>query len=403
MGSQRVVITGLGAITSVGFGSSRFAEALREGLSGVSKIEIFDTNGFPSTNGCEVRNFEPKRWIFNLNPNELGRSSQFTVAAARMAVEDAGLDPKLLSQESCGVCVGTTEGEAQAIDQIFETWVQEGPQQLNPDIIRQSTADRLSISVALELNLTGEAITISTACSSGNYAIGHAYDLVSSGEVDCMLCGGSDSMGRRAFAGFHRLGAIAQEHCRPFDKERQGILTAEGSGMLFLESLEHATARGANIYAEILGYGLNCDANNMVSPDRESIAKCIRLAHKNANICPEDVDYVSAHGTGTQANDLAESGAIREVFGDNTPPTSSIKSMIGHSMGAASALSTIACAIALNKGFIPPTINCRVPDPECGIDCVPNTARLANLNIVQNNGFAFGGNNAVLILGKCHA
>lgn len=400
MCSRRVVVTGLGAITSVGFGVSEFARALRQGISGVSEIEIFDKVGFPSTKGCEIRSFEPKDWIYNLEPKTLGRSSQFATAAARLAVEDAKIDLKQLSQKCCGVCVGTTEGEAQANDQLYETWVKKGPEHLNPEIVSQSTADRLSISVALELKLSGEAVTISTACSAGNYAIGHAYDLISSGDIDYMLCGGSDSMGRRTFAGFHRLGAIAPEKCQPFDKDRQGILTGEGSGMLFLESLDSAVARNAHIYAEVLGYGLNCDANHMVAPDKKSIANCMRLAHKNANISPEDVDYISAHGTGTHANDLAESEAIREVFGENPPPTSSIKSMIGHTMGAASALSAIACAIALKQNFIPPTINCQTPDRECGIDCVPNTARKANLKVIQNDGFAFGGNNAIVILGK---
>ncbi|MFM2312618.1 MAG: Beta-ketoacyl synthase [Cyanobacteriota bacterium] len=400
MNSRRVVVTGLGSITTVGYGVSEFAQALRNGVSGVSEIENFDKVGFPSNKGCEIKNFEPKDWILNLDTKTLGRSSQFATGAARLAVEDARIDLEVLSREGCGVCVGTTEGEAQANDQLYKTWHEKGPEYLNPETVRQSTADRLSISIALELNLSGEAVTISTACSAGNYAIGHAYDLISSGELDYMICGGSDSMGRNTFAGFHRLGAIAPVQCQPFDKDRQGILTGEGSGMLFLESLESAIIRGAKIYAEILGYGLNCDANHMVAPDRESIANCMRLAHKNAKISPEDVDYISAHGTGTRANDLAESSAIREVFGENSPPTSSIKSMIGHTMGAASALSAIACVIALEQDFIPPTINCRTPDQECGIDCVPNVARKAKLKVIQNNGFAFGGNNAIVILGQ---
>lgn len=403
MKSRRVVVTGLGVISSIGFGASKFAQALRQGSNGISEISIFDTEGFPSKRGGEVKGFEPHHWITTLNPTSLGRSSQFAVAAARLAVEDAGMPLDMLSQSRCGVCVGTTEGESQATDQIYEKWVQEGPEYLDPLVIAHSTADRLAISVALELNLHGEALTLSNACSAGNYAIGHAYDLISSGDADYMLCGGSDSMGRKTFAGFHRYGAVAPEECQPFDQDRKGMMTAEGSGMMLLEDLDHAMARSAPIYAEVLGYGLNCDAKHVVAPDQDSIANCIRIAHQNAGIRPEEVDYISGHGTGTKANDLAESSAIRQVFLDQAPPTSSIKSMIGHAMGAASALSAIACVIALKEGFIPPTANVKVPDPECGLDCVPEKARPTQLNIVQNNGFAFGGNNAIVVLSRwCH-
>lgn len=400
MQSRRVVVTGLGVISSVGCGATEFAKALRNGMSGISEIEIFDTEGFPSQNGGEVKRFKPSQWIKSLNPQVLGRSSQFAVAAAKLAVEDAQISPEFLSEYGCGVCVGTTEGESQATDHIYEQWAREGPQALDAQLIASSTADRLSVSVALELDLSGEAITLSNACSAGNYAIGHAYDLISSGETDYMLCGGSDSMGRKTFAGFHRYGAVAPQTCQPFDRDRQGMMTAEGSGMLFLESLDSAIAREAPIYAEILGYGLNCDANHMVAPNQESIATCMRLAHYNSGVSPDKIDYISAHGTGTRANDLAESSAIRNVFGKDTPPTSSIKSMLGHAMGAASALSAIACVIALHDGFIPPTLNVKTPDADCGLDCVPETSRSVPLNIVQNNGFAFGGNNAIVILSR---
>jgi 3-oxoacyl-[acyl-carrier-protein] synthase II len=212
-----------------------------------------------------------------------------------------------------------------------------------------------------------------------------------------MLCGGADAMSRKSFSGFYRLGAIAPEVCQPFDRNRKGILTGEGAGMLLLESLESALQRGAPIHAEVLGYGLTCDANHPVAPDQKSIATCMRVAHQNAGIRPGDVDYISAHGTGTQANDQTETAAIREVFGSAPPPTSSIKSMLGHTMGAASALSSIACVLAMKEGFIPPTINHVEDDPNCLIDCVPNQARPADLRIVQNNAFAFFGNNAIVI------
>ncbi len=210
-------------------------------------------------------------------------------------------------------------------------------------------------------------------------------------------------MCRKTFTGFYRLGTIAPEVCRPFDVNRQGILTGEGAGVLLLESLESALARNARIYAEVLGYGLNCDAYHPVAPNQDSVAQCMQLALDGAGVKPEDVDFVSAHGTGTKANDVTEARAIRQVFGDDTPRTVSIKSMLGHSMGAASALSSIACALAITEGFIPPTINHVETDPECNVDCVPNEAIEADLRVVQNNGLAFGGNNSVVIFGKYEA
>lgn len=398
---KRVVITGIGTVTSVGFGVSAFANALRKGASGVSTISAFDTSGFSTTKGCEVRDFKAEQWIQRINLDSIGRSSQFSIAAASMAIKDAGIDPKMLSKKRTGVCVGTTDGESQVIDFLTEQWLSLSPKQLDRNLISQVPSDRISVAVAQEFDLHGEAITISTACAAGNYAIGHAWDLISSGESNFMLCGGADSMCRKTFAGFYRLGTIAPEACQPFDKDRKGILTGEGAGILFLEDLDSATERGATIYAEILGYGLNCDANHMVAPDKNSIVNCMRLAHESAQINSSDIDYISAHGTGTQSNDQTEASAIKEVFQGQSPPTSSIKSMIGHTMGAASALSGAACAIALKQGFIPPTINHRTPDPNCEVDCVPNFSRPANLNIVQNNAFAFGGNNSIVIFSKC--
>jgi 3-oxoacyl-[acyl-carrier-protein] synthase II len=206
---------------------------------------------------------------------------------------------------------------------------------------------------------------------------------------------------RKTFAGFYRLGTIAPERCQPFDRDRRGILTGEGAAILVMETLASATARGARIYAEVLGYGLNCDAHHPVAPDRDSLARCIELAHHNAGVRPDQIDFISAHGTGTKANDVTEVGAIRQVF-DVPPPTISIKGMLGHTMGAASAMASAACALAINEGFIPPTINHGETDPDCGpdLDCVPNHARVAELNVVQNNALAFAGNNAVLILGR---
>jgi 3-oxoacyl-[acyl-carrier-protein] synthase II len=394
---RRVVVTGMGAVSSVGIGLEPFGRALRAGESGASEITVLDTQGFASHRGCELRGFDSAQWVRRLDAARVGRSSQFAIAAARLALADAGLEDAGLSARGCGVCVGTTEGETQLLDQLTEVWVKEGPAHMDAARLERATADLLSVSVSQELGLHGEALTISTACAAGNYAIGYAYDLIHVGETDHMLCGGADAMSRKSFSGFYRLGAIAPEVCQPFDRNRKGILTGEGAGMLLLESLESALQRGAPIHAEVLGYGLTCDANHPVAPDQKSIATCMRVAHQNAGIRPGDVDYISAHGTGTQANDQTETAAIREVFGSAPPPTSSIKSMLGHTMGAASALSSIACVLAMKEGFIPPTINHVEDDPNCLIDCVPNQARPADLRIVQNNAFAFFGNNAIVI------
>jgi 3-oxoacyl-[acyl-carrier-protein] synthase II len=396
---HRVVVTGLGPVSSIGTGLASFAEGLAAGASGVSTISMFDTTGFASTNGCEVRDFTPERYVRRLDPATLGRASQFSVSAAALALQDAGIDPAELADRPGVVSVGTTDGESQDLDHLTETCVRKGPEDVPPEVVARVPASWLSASVAQEFQLRGaEAVTLPTACAAGNYAIGYAYDALRLGEVDYALCGGADAMCRKTFAGFYRLGTIAPEVCQPFDVDRQGILTGEGSGMLFLETLESAQRRGARWYAEILGYGMTCDATHPVAPDRDSIAACMRRAHANSGVTPAEVDFVSAHGTGTKANDQTEASAIRDVFGDAMPPTVSIKSMIGHTMGAASALSAIACAVALDRQFIPPTINHRSTCPECGVDCVPNEARPARLRVVQNNGFAFGGNNAIVLL-----
>jgi 3-oxoacyl-[acyl-carrier-protein] synthase II len=226
--------------------------------------------------------------------------------------------------------------------------------------------------------------------------------MVRTGEADFMISGGADSINRWAHAGFYRLGALAESVCRPFDVDRTGILTAEGGVALFLESLDGAVARGARIYAEVLGYGVNCDAKHPVSPDPNSITECIRAAHRNAGVRPEDIDYICAHGTGTVTNDATEVSAVRAVFGDDLPPISSIKSMIGHTMGAASGFGALACCMALYAGFLPPTANVTRIDPALGpgVDCVPGVGRAASPRIVQNHGFAFGGNNAITVLGR---
>ncbi|HEY4022434.1 MAG TPA: beta-ketoacyl-[acyl-carrier-protein] synthase family protein [Pseudonocardiaceae bacterium] len=395
------MITGLGVVSSLGLGVDRFLDGLRAGRNTAQPITAFDTTGFEHVNGCEIRDFEPERWIQNLMLSELGRASQFSVAGARMAIDDAALSLSTLRSARSLVSIGTTDGESRDLDQLVEVEVTKGPEHMDPVMTRRIPAGRLSMAVAREFGLTDvECVTLPTACSAGNYAIGYGFDAVRTGEVDFALCGGADALCRKTFTGFYRLGTIAPEKVQPFDIDRRGILTGEGAGVLVLESLESALARGARIYAEVLGYGLNCDAHHPVAPNQDSVARCMSLALANAGVKPQEVDFISAHGTGTRANDVTEASAIRQVFGSRPPRTISIKSMIGHSMGAASALGAIACALALTEGFIPPTINHVSTDPECDLDCVPNDAIEANLNVVQNNGLAFGGNNAVTIFGK---
>jgi 3-oxoacyl-[acyl-carrier-protein] synthase II len=399
--AQRVVLTGFGVVSSIGTGVAEFGASLRAGRSGAKPITVFDTEGFERTNGCEVVDFQPERWVRSVPVHELGRASQFSVAAARMAVEDAGLDLAVLRERRGLISVGTTDGESYDLDHLVQTEVEQGPEHLDPVRAARIPASRLSVAIAQELDLVDvEAVTIPTACAAGNYAIGYGFDAVRAGEVDFALCGGADAMCRKTFAGFYRVGTIAPDRCQPFDKDRKGILTGEGAGILVLESLESALARGARIYAEVLGYGLNCDAYHQVAPNEDSVADAMRLALQNAGVKPQEVDLVSAHGTGTKANDVTEARAIRQVFGDAPPRTISMKSMLGHSMGAASALAAIACSLAIVNSVIPPTINHVETDPECDVDCVPNVAVEADLRVVQNNGLAFGGNNAVVILGR---
>jgi len=391
---RRVAVTGLGVVSSIGTGVAEYAAGLRAGRSGARPISVFDTEGFAHSMGCEVVGFTPERWITEQPLEDLGRAAQFSVAAARMAMRDAGVDDPGRAM----VCLGTTDGGGDAGERIAENIVRD--KEVPAELPRQVPAVTLPVAVARELGLSDVDIsTVATACAAGNYAIGNGFDAIASGDVDLALCGGADAMCRMTFTGFYRLGAVDPERCRPFDVNRQGILTGEGAGVLVLEPLDRAVARGARIYAEVLGYGLNCDASHPVAPDQDSVAACMRLALDDAGVTPDQVDLISAHGTGTKANDATECGAIHDVFGD-PPRTVSVKSMLGHTMGAASALSAIACALAISDGFIPPTINHVETDPACGIDCVPNEAVEADLRIVQNNALAFGGDNSVVLFGR---
>lgn len=395
---RRVVVTGLGVISNVGIGRDAFRDAMREGRCVVSPITAFDTAGYPYAHATEVQDLGEAAKDYATLAASYGRSACFAVLAARQAIADTGIGAAALGGLDVGVMLGTTNGESQVIDGIVRRWAADGAEAIPTADWNNAQAHRIAEAVSEELDLTGDSVTLATACAAGNYAIGHAADVIAAGEADMMLCGGVDSVCRKTYSGFFRLNAVTPDRCRPFDADRSGILTGEGAAVLALESLDHALARGARIYAEVLSYATNCDAHHMVAPHRDSIARCIRAAHARAGISPDQVTFISAHGTGTRTNDVVEVGAIRDVFGEATPPTISIKSMIGHTMGAASAMSAIAGILGMENDFIPPTVNFRRADPECPIDCVPNVARLARTSIFENHGFAFGGNNAILLM-----
>lgn len=388
-------------VSSIGTGVAEFAGALRQGRCGVRPITAFDVEGFAHTNACEIPDFVPERWITRLNPDELGRATQLSIASARLGLDDSGLTAGQVRDRSTLIAIGTTYGESGELDRIVRQQAGSGSAEVDGRAAAKASSSRLSVDVARELELTdAEAVTIPTACAAGNYAIGYGFDAVAGGEADLALCGGVDALLRMTFVTFYRLGTIAPRVCQPFDRNRKGILTGEGGAILVLEDLDSALSRGAHIYAEVLGYGLACDARHPVAPDEDSVARCMSQAHANAGIKADQVDYLSAHGTGTRANDVTEAAAIRRVFAGDPPPVSSLKSMLGHAMGAASALAAAGCALALERGFIPPTVNHEQTDPEIDLDCVPNVARQADLRIAQNNSLAFAGNDAVLILGR---
>ena len=400
---NRVVITGIGVVSSIGIGKDAFWDSLIKGKSGISPVASFDTSNHFTKNGGEVKNFNAAEFIRKENIVSISRATQFALTASALAIKDSCLNLSNESPALIGICFGTTLGAVQTVEILDELIIKQNnkfniPKELFFKIPTHSTPS----SISAEIGSQGPNIMFSTACSAGNYAIGYGYDLIRLEKTKIMIVGGSDPFSKVAFTGFNQFSAIAPEKCQPFDKNRKGMMVAEGAGVLILESLDHALVRGATIYAEIPGYGLSCDARHMTNPSVKEISVCMRKAMKEAGITIADVDYISAHGTGTVANDRTECAAIREVFGERSTqiPISSIKSMLGHTMGAASAIEAITCALAIKNDIIPPTINYETPDPECDIDCVPNEARKHVVNIAMNNSYAFGGNNASLILKK---
>jgi 3-oxoacyl-[acyl-carrier-protein] synthase II len=400
--NKRVVITGLGVISSIGIGWHEFWQNLLMGKSGISPISSFDTSNQFTHNGGEVKNFKAADFIPENKINTLSRASQMALAAAKLAIKDANLSTNEISNMSTGTCIGTTMGSVQTCEIINEIIVLHGTTDFDNALLYQVPTHSASSAIAREFGICGPSMMFSAACAAGNYAIGYAFDLIRFGKTDIVIAGGSEPLSKVAFTGFNQFSAVAPEKCQPFDKNRKGMLVAEGAGLLVLESLENALRRKTKIYAEVLGYGLSCDAFHMTTSSTEGIVACMKNAMKETGITVGQVDYISAHGTGTITNDRNESAAIKEVFGHHYTkiPVSSIKSMLGHTMGAASALEAIACTLACKNDSIPPTINYETPDPECDIDCVPNQYRKHPVKIALNNSYAFGGNNACLVLTK---
>ena len=401
---RRIGITGLGLVTPVGTGKDEFWQAVTTGTSGIAPVRSFDTSEFPVRLGAEVKDFAPSAFVRNQDPGDLGRASQMAVAAARLAIADSGVDFDTLDTTRIGVSMGTTSGEPLFVEQYNDARKTGGFASIPAGIFAKYPCHVIPIHLAIEFGCRGPAMMIPTACAAGNYAIGYAFDLLRTGRTDLMLAGGADAFSRITYMGFARLGAIAPERCQPFDKNRQGMVPGEGAGVLVLEPLDAAIARGAPIYAEILGYGLSCDAHHMTAahPEGDGAVRAMTAALRESGVKLEQVDYISAHGTGTPTNDRIESLAARRLFGNlaDRIPMSSIKSMIGHTMGAASAIEAAVCALALQTGIIPPTVNYEEPDPECDLDYVPNQARRTQPGIVLNNAYAFGGNNASLCLSR---
>jgi 3-oxoacyl-[acyl-carrier-protein] synthase II len=400
---RRIAITGLGVLSPLGNGTEQFWQALIAGNVGTGQIQAFDTTIFDMNRGGEVHNFDPVHYFRVLDPATCGRTTQLAVAAARMAVEDAGLFHANYEVERIATCIGTTMGNQSIVEDENDRQIHNHPA-LQPQLVSHYPEAYITAATAQELGAEGPCHVVPTACAAGNYAIGWGADMIRDGLVDVAIVGGTDAISRGCFAVFHRLGAIAPEVCQPFDLKRKGMMVSEGAGVLILEDYERATARGAKIYAELLGYGLACDAFHPTAPHPEGLGAELAMhrALKEASLTPEMVSYVSAHGTGTRANDSSESHAVRLVFGETTDhlPVSSIKSMLGHTMGAASAIEAVACALTICHGVIPPTANYREADPECLHEIIPNQAIERPVDVALSNSFAFGGNISTIIMGR---
>jgi len=398
---KRVFISGLGVVSPVGLGRDRFWSALMSGESGVAPVTRFDTSGLDRNLGCEVKAFHPRDFMTALEARRMGRCSQMALAAARMAVDEAGIESSLSGSDRTAVIVGTTMGEANVLDELEHAWIHDGDSAVTVAKLPRYGSTLLPIHIARAFGARGVVQTLPAACAAGNYAIGLAADLIRSGRADVAITGASEVMAKLEYAGFARLGAMAPQRCQPFDVDRRGLILGEGAGMLVIESEEHLVRRGGKALAEVGGYGLACDAHHITRPhpDGAGSKTAMRDALRSTGITAADVDFINAHGTGTPANDPIESQVIREIFGEDTW-VSSIKSMIGHCMGAASAIEAVSCVLSLEHSILPPTINYETPDPHCSVSLVANEPREVTVDVVMNNALAFGGYDGVVCLAR---
>ncbi|HEX4515527.1 MAG TPA: beta-ketoacyl-[acyl-carrier-protein] synthase family protein [Polyangiaceae bacterium] len=400
---RRVYITGVGVVSSVGLGRRAFFDALAKGQSGITPVESFDPTALGRLNAGEVKDFRAQDHLTQAELRRgIGRCSAMSLGALRMALADAGLEGDAVSGPRTSVVVGTTMGEADVIADLDQQWISGGHRAMRKAMLPKYGSTLLPIHLARAVGAQGMVLTMPAACAAGNYAIGFASDLIRTGRADVVIAGAAEILQQLQFSGFVRLAAMAPQRCQPFDLNRQGLILGEGAGLMVLESEEHAIRRGANVQAEVGGYGLTCDGYHITRPHPEAAGSvaAMRAAIEYSGITPDMVDFVNAHGTGTRANDHAEAKTMRDIFGDRRVPISSVKSMIGHCMGAASALEAISCVMTLETGVFPPTIAFETPDPECDVDVVKNVARSGKADVVLNNSAAFGGYNAVACFAK---
>ncbi len=411
---RRVVVTGMGAVTPLGVGVEKSWQSLCQGKSGISQVTAFDASDFRTRIAGEADGFDPLDFIDRKLARRGDRFIHFALAAARMAIEDSGLVIDASNGDRVGVSVGTAMGGIESIEKNHELLLKGARQQISPFFVPSFLCNMATGQIAIEFGARGANMCSVTACASGTHAIGDAFKLIQQGEVDAMIAGGAEAAIRPlVFAGLEPVRVMSarndkpEKASRPFDKGRDGFVIGEGGAIVILEELESAQNRGARIYGEVLGYGLNSDAYHITAPDPEGMgaASCMKMALSDAGISASQVDYINAHGTSTVLNDLSETRAVKSVFGERSHkiPISSNKSMLGHLWAGAGAVEAIFSLLTINEGIIPPTINYETPDPECDLDYVPNVARRAEVKIALSNSFGFGSTNGTLILGKFSA
>jgi 3-oxoacyl-[acyl-carrier-protein] synthase II len=394
----------MGMVSAVGNDLPTFWQSLKAGRCGIGPVTIFDTSAYRSHNGGEVKGLSPENHFTLRDLRRLSRCDQFGIIAAREAMQDSGIEKAEIDRERFGIILGADSGGIFSVEQYFRAIYTHASKRPSPSLLLSFSLATTTDHIAQEFDLRGPRTTTATVCSSSSAAVAFAYDAIASGAAELMISGGSDSLCEVTYAGFNSLRAIDPAGCRPFDKNRKGLSLGEGAGILILEELEHAQARGARIWGEVLGSGICAEAYHLTAPEPsgEGIARAIRLALADAKISPDAVEYINAHGTGTPVNDVVETKGIKKAFGKRAceMPISSIKSMVGHCLGSAGGIEAAAALLSLHEGVIPPTINYSTPDPECDLDYTPNEAKEKDIHIAVSNSFAFGGNNVCLVFGK---